>query len=65
MVKYYTYYRRNYHTEDECHDKYSHLKEAKLAAAKPGTKQCKNIKPVKDEQVDNNPSESFYFIKPK
>ena len=64
-VKYCTYCKRDYHTEDECHDKYPHLKEAKIAAAKPGTKRRRNGKPVKDEQADNNPGEGSYFIQPE
>lgn len=64
-VKYYTYCKRNYHSEDECHDKYHYFKEAKIATAKPGIKQWKNRKLVKDKQVDNNLGQCFYFIQPK
>lgn len=64
-VKYCRYCRKDYHTEDECYDKYPHLKEAKIAAAKSDTKQRRNKKPVKDDQADNNPDEGSYFIQPK
>ena len=49
IVKYCTYCKRDYHIEDECHNKYPYLKKAKIAAAKPGTKQWRNGKPIKDE----------------
>ncbi len=64
-VKYYTYCKRDYHTEDECYDKYPYLKEAKMAAVKPGTKRWRNGKPIKDKPADRNPGEGSYFIQPE
>ena len=64
-VKYCTYCRRDYYTEDKCYDKYPYLKETKLAAVKLGTKQHKNGKLVKDKEANNNPGEGSYFIPPK
>lgn len=61
-VKYCIYYKRDYHTENEYHDKYLHLNKAKMATTKPGTKQRQNRKPVKDEPADRNPNKSSYFI---
>ena len=37
-VKYYIYCKRDYHIEEKCYNKYFYLKEAKLAATKPGIK---------------------------
>lgn len=65
IVRYYTYCRRDDITEDEYHDKYPYLKEAKFVTAKPGTKQYRNRKPVKDEQTNINQGEGSYFIESK
>lgn len=63
IVQYCTYYRRDYHIEDKCHNKYPHLKKTKLATAKPDTKRRRIGKPVKNEQADNNLDKDFYLLK--
>lgn len=65
LVKYYTYYRRDYHIEDKYYDKYFYLKEAKLFATKSGIRWCKNGRLVKDKQGNINSGKGSYFIKSK
>lgn len=38
---YCTYYRKNDHIKNKCYNKYSHLKKAKQATAKPGINNVK------------------------
>ena len=64
IVKYYIYCKRDYYTENECHDKYPHFKEAKIATRKPDIKRRQNRKPIKNEPISNS-GKGFYFIQPE
>lgn len=65
IVKYCTYYKWDYHIEDKYYNKYIHLKKAKKTIVKPDTKQRKNRRSVKDEQMNNNLDKSSYLIQSK
>ena len=61
-VKYCTYCKQDYYTENECHDKYPHLKEVQPSSNKLVSKRRRNGKPVKDNSASPNSSEGSYFI---
>lgn len=64
-VKSCTHCKRDYHTEDECHDKYPHLKEVQPSPNKPASKRRRNGKPIKDNSANPDSSEGSYFIQPE
>ena len=65
IVKYCTYCKRDYHTKDECHNKYPYLKEAQVLSAKPTTKRRRNGKLVKDNSTNLDLGEGSYLIQPE